>query len=121
MCVEPDLALGIKYDLSRIKEKVNDAVFEPFLSLVVKEIGYSFDLFLHQTGNEGKKPEKIILTGGSSAFPFIREGVQKSFPMRVFVGDPWARTVHQDGLRPILDSIGPRMAVCLGLAMRNII
>lgn len=119
--IEPDLVRKIKYDLAKIKEKINSAVFEPFLNLIIKEIAYSFDVFLHQTGNETKKPEKIILTGGSCVFPFIVENIQKNFPMRVFVGDPWARTVYQDGLRPVLDGISPRMAVCLGLAMRNII
>lgn len=119
--IEPDLVRKIKYDLAKIREKINSAVFEPFLNLLIKEIGYSFDLFLHQTGNELKKPEKIILTGGSCVFPFIAENIQKNFSMRVFIGDPWARTVYQDGLRPILDGIGPRMAVCIGLAMRNII
>lgn len=119
--IEPDLVRKIKYDLAKIKEKINSVVFEPFLNLIIKEIAYSFDVFLHQTGNEAKKPEKIILTGGSCVFPFITENIQKNFPMRVFVGDPWARTVYQDGLRPVLDGISPRMAVCLGLAMRNII
>lgn len=119
--IEPNLVQKIKYDLAKIREKISSAVFEPFLNLLIKEIAYSFDLFLHQTGNEAKKPEKIILTGGSCVFPFIAENIQKNFSMRVFIGDPWARTVYQDGLRPILDGIGPRMAVCLGLAMRNII
>lgn len=119
--IEPELVGKIKYDLSKIKEKISVEMFQPFLDSITKEIEYSFDLFFHQSGYENKKPEKIILAGGSCVFPFIKEGIQRNFPMRVFVGDPWARTVYQEGLRSILDGIGPRMAVCLGLAMRNII
>lgn len=111
----------VKRDLSLSVEKINPAVFHSMLDPIVKEIEYGFDLFLHQTGNQGKKPEKIILTGGSCVLPFIREEIQNKFPLRVFVGDPWARTVYQDGLRQILDEIGPRMSVAIGLALRNIV
>ena len=51
----------------------------------------------------------------------FKEEIEKKFSMKVFVGDPWARTVYQDGLRQILDGLGPRMAVSIGLAMRNIV
>ena len=100
---------------------VPDKIFMPLVDIVTREIEYSFDLFLSQTGNNGKKPEKIILTGGVSVLPFFKDEIEKRFSLKVFVGDPWARTVYQDGLRQVLDGIGPRMAVSIGLAMRNII
>ncbi len=119
--VEPDMVGQIKHDMSRYSGKIKTEIFSSFIGPIIKEIEYGFDLFLHQTGNEGKKPEKIILTGGSCVLPFIREEIQKVFPMKVFVGDPWARTIYQDGLKTVLDGLGPRMAVSIGLAMRNIV
>ncbi len=119
--IDPALTGQVKRELSRVKGKIDATIFRPVIEPIMKEIEYGFDLFLHQTGNEGKHPEKIILTGGSSVLPFFREEIQKKFPMRVFIGDPWARTVYQDGLRPILDSIGPRMSVAIGLALRNVV
>lgn len=119
--VDPCMVGQLKKDISLSKEKVNPEIFHTMIDPIVKEIEYGFDLFLHQTGNEGKRPEKIILTGGSCVLPFLREAIQQKFPMRVFVGDPWARTVYQDGLRQILDEIGPRMSVAIGLALRNIV
>lgn len=97
---------------------------EPFLSAldpIVKEIQYSFDIFLRQSGNEAKRPEKIILTGGASLFPVFVSHIASATGMKAFVGDPWARTVHQDGIKRILDEIGPRMSVAIGLALRNIV
>lgn len=111
----------IKQDISRYSGKIKTEAFGSFINPIIKEIEYGFDLFLHQTGNEGKRPEKIILTGGSSVLPFIREEIQKAFSLKVFVGDPWARTIYQDGLKTVLDGLGPRMAVAIGLAMRNIV
>lgn len=110
----------IKRDISTVGHgTIPTDIFVRQLDPIAKEIQYSFDLFLKQTGNENKRPEKIILTGGSSMFPPIQEYLQKSFSMRVFLGDPWARVLYQDGLKDVIDEIGPRMAVTIGLALRN--
>ena len=118
--IDDNLVGQVKKDLSHSKESLDPKIFLPVLDPIMKEIEYSFDLFLSQSGNEGKRPEKIILTGGSSVLPFIKEELSKKFPMKVFVGDPWARVVYQEGLKMVLDDIGPRMGVAIGLALRNI-
>lgn len=119
--IDPKLAGQIKTDLSRFpKGAIQTDLFDDILNAIIKEIEYSFDVYIHQIGNENKRPEKIILTGGSAVLPFIVDKLQKEFSMKVFVGDPWARIVYQQRLKPVLDSIGPRMAVAIGLAMRNI-
>ena len=110
-----------KVDLSKVAGKgVPMAPFQSMVDPILKEVQYSLDLFLHQSGNEGKRLEKIVLTGGSSVFPPIAAALQETFPVNVFVGNPWARVVHQQGLKPVLDSFGPRMGVAIGLALRNI-
>lgn len=112
----------LKYDMMRIgTSDIPQELFASSIDPLVKEIQYGFDLFLHQTGNEQKRPEKIILTGGSAVFPPIATQLSKAFSMKVFVGDPWARVVYQQGLKQVLDSLGPRMAVSIGLALRNIV
>ncbi len=118
--VGPELVEQVKKDAAKM-DGVSSEIFGNLIDPIVKEIEYSFDLFLHQIGNEKKRPEKIILTGGTSVLPFIKEEIQKKFPVKVFVGDPWARTIYQDGLKQVLDEVGPRMAVSIGLAMRNIV
>lgn len=109
----------VKQDLSQIFD-LNDKIFKSFVEPVVKEIGNSFEIYFSLNGNKDRQPEKIILTGGSAVLPFLREEIKKNFDTRVFIGDPWARVVHQDGLRMMLDKIGPRMSVAIGLALRNI-
>jgi type IV pilus assembly protein PilM len=118
--VEKDLVSRLKQDISRLPvEKIPEVLFQSGLDPIIKEIQYSFDMYLHQTGNEQKRPEKIILTGGSSVFPIFANVLSQKFPMKVFVGDPWARVVYQQGLKSVLDEIGPRMSSAIGLAMRN--
>lgn len=117
-----DVVRQMKYDMAMMDEKkIPTAIFRNILDPIVKEIQYSFDLYLHQIGNEKKVPEKIILSGGSSVFPPIAHHLRQAFDMKVFVGDPWARVVHQQGMRQLLDDIGPSMGVTIGLAMRNIV
>lgn len=114
--------MAVKQDLSKLPgNKIPAEAFMRLIDPIIKEIQYSFDLFLHQTGNENKRPEKIILTGGACLFPPIAEMIRESFSMKVFIGDPWARVVYQQGLKGMLDKIGPRMAGAIGLALRGMI
>jgi len=120
--LKKDEVLQAKKDLSRLSEQdIDPTPFEQLTNPIIKEIEYGFDLYAHQSGEEEKKPEKIILTGGSSFFPPIARSIREYFDMRVFIGDPWARVVYQQGLKSVLDDIGPRMAVSIGLALRNIV
>ena len=114
--------LAVKQDLSRVPSgSISSAPFTRLIEPIIKEIQYSFDLFLHQTGNENKRPEKIILTGGACLFPPIAEEIRQAFAMKVFIGDPWARVVYQQGLKKMLDKIGHRMAGAIGLALRGMV
>lgn len=109
----------IKKDISSVESALPYERFMPFLDPLAKEIQGSLDLYLQQTGNEGKAPEKIILSGGAALFSPIASYLTKTFPMKVFVGDPWARVIYQPGLKPVLRDIGSRMAVSIGLALRH--
>ncbi|OGH73414.1 MAG: hypothetical protein A3C90_03910 [Candidatus Magasanikbacteria bacterium RIFCSPHIGHO2_02_FULL_51_14] len=111
-----------KRDFSRVNAKeLPTAPFASVFDPIIKEIEYGFSVYMRQLGSENKRPEKIILTGGSAVFPPLVRRIEESFDARVFVGDPWARVVYQQGLKPTLDEIGPRMAVSIGLALRNIV
>ncbi len=97
------------------------SIFMPIIDPIAKEIGYSFDLYLRQSGNEGKRPEKIILTGGSGVLPLLASHLADIFKIKCYIGDPWGRVVHQEGLKNLLNQIGPRMSVAIGLALRNLV
>ncbi len=117
--VDRSLVGQIKKDVSRVGGAMPYDRFMSFFDPLAKEIQYSFDLYLQQTGNEGKTPEKIILSGGGALFAPIASYLAEVFPMKVFVGDPWARVIYQSGLKPVLRDIGSRMAVSIGLALRH--
>lgn len=99
-------------------------MFETAIAPMITELRYSMNLYLGQAeaapGGAPKQVEKIILTGGSAALPSLAPYFAKQLGIKAYVGDPWARVVAPEGLRPVLDEIGPRFAVSLGLAMRDI-
>jgi type IV pilus assembly protein PilM len=97
------------------------ATLMPIIDPMVKQIEYSFNLYLNQTGNEQKRPEKIVLTGGAAMVPYLADHLADAFKIKCYLGDPWARTVYQDKLKPLLNEIGPRMSVCIGLALKNLV
>lgn len=89
-------------------------VLEPLLT----EIRYSVSLYHRQQG-EVKQVDKIVLTGGSSRLPNLSTYLSKTVNMNTYIGDPWARVATHDDLQGVLDDIGPRFAVSVGLAMRD--
>ncbi|MFA6603423.1 MAG: pilus assembly protein PilM [Patescibacteria group bacterium] len=97
-------------------------IFEATVAPLLTELQYSMNLYSgqQQEGQPAKRIEKIILTGGSAALPQLVDYFSRQLNVRVYAGDPWARVVYPDGLRPILDEIGYRFAVATGLAMRDI-
>ena len=101
------------------KEKFFD-IFLPVVDPIIKEIDLSFALYARQMG-ERAKPEKIILSGGMAFMPYLVNYIADKFQVKCYIGDPWARTVYPQSLKPVLHKIGPRMAVAIGLALRNMV
>jgi len=96
-------------------------IFEATMVPMVTELKYSIDLYVGQNEDQaGKQVEKIILTGGTSLLPSLAGYFSKQLNIKTYVGDPWARVVYPDEIRPILDEIGTRFSVAIGLAMRDI-
>ncbi len=65
--------------------------------------------------------EKIILAGGSAFLLNLPAYLEKTLSLKTFIGDPWARVIHPVDLKPLLQEIGPRFAVSIGLAMRELV
>ncbi len=96
-------------------------ILSTLLKPIVDEIKYSFNLYQGQTeGGQQKRIDKIILTGGSALLPSLPEFITQLMNVNAYLGDPWARVIYPQDLRPILDEIGPRFTVAIGCAMRDI-
>jgi len=94
---------------------------EEAIAPIITEIKYLLKTYYDSMGQE-KLLDKIILTGGTALLGnYLDKYLTNILNIRTYVGDPWARVVYPEELRPILMEIGPRFSVALGLAMREII
>ncbi len=107
-----------KLDLSSAGEKNKEfpKAIEETISPIVNEIKYALNLFQQ----ENNKPiEKLIISGGGASLPNIIDYLSGVLNMKVIIGDPWSRLSYPLDLKPVLDEIGPRMAIATGLALRE--
>ncbi len=108
----------MKYDLSVTAASGElPPVLKEAMMPIVHEVKYSLDLYGQQQVG-GSSIEKIILTGGSASLPQIDRVLTEALNTNVYIGDPWARLATYPDLKPVLDEIGPRFAVAVGLAMK---
>ena len=98
-------------------QKSVPAIIRKSLDFIINEIKYAFELYQRQGDN---KVDKIILSGGSAFLPNLTNYLSELLGLPVIIGDPWDRIVYPLDLKPLLTEIGPRMAACIGLSMRDI-
>jgi type IV pilus assembly protein PilM len=95
-------------------------IIKASLAPLINEIRYCINLYHSQEEMRGKRIEKIILTGGGAMLPNLTEHLVQFLNFKTYIGDPWARIIYPEELRPVLDEIGPKFSVAIGLAMREI-
>jgi len=86
------------------------------VSPIVNEIKYALNLYQNKSN---KKVDKIILSGGSALLMNFTDYLSKILNINVVVGNPWSTISYPLDLKPLLDEIAPRMAIAIGLALRE--
>ncbi|MEK7094691.1 MAG: type IV pilus assembly protein PilM [Patescibacteria group bacterium] len=107
----------IKHDLAEGQTDGVPKAVEDLFMPIVNEISYAMKMHAESEWAKQAKVEKVILTGGSAHLPGLDVFLTERLNVRTYVGDPWARIKVHESLRPVLDEIGPRYSVALGLAM----
>ncbi|MBX4186925.1 MAG: type IV pilus assembly protein PilM [Candidatus Doudnabacteria bacterium] len=88
-------------------------VMRPILDVIKNEAGQLISLF----ESRGQQIDKIILSGGGSKLPSLREYLI-TLGKPVIAANPWARVLFPEKLKPIIEPLGLNLAVAMGLAMR---
>jgi len=86
------------------------------VSPIVNEIKYALNLFQNKSD---KKVDKIILSGGSALLVNFTSYLSKILDINVLAGNPWGKISYPVELKPLLDEIAPRLAISIGLALRE--
>jgi type IV pilus assembly protein PilM len=89
-------------------------VMRPILDVIKNEVGQLIGLF----ESRGQKIDKIIITGGGSRLPNLKEYLV-SLGKPVVTANPWTRVSYPEKLKQVVEPLGLNLAVAMGLAMRN--
>ncbi len=89
----------------------------PLLDLILEEIKKVFRTFYRE---EGKEVEKIILAGGLSRMPGLKEYFNVELKKETEIADPFFAIASPPLLREELKRIGPSLAISVGLAMKGL-
>ncbi len=108
-----DLSLSLNTDTRKALPLLIQSTLEP----IVTEMQYMIDFFRSQNNGD---IEKVILSGGSAMLLNLADYFSKRLNLKVIVGDPWSRINYPAELKPVLSEVGPKLAVAIGLAMREI-
>ncbi len=104
-----------KYDLAASSDSsAMPKMISDIVAPIFNEVKYILEVF---GSKEGYTVEKIILTGGSAMLHGLPEYLSTMLDVNVVIGDPWFRVAYPVEIKPVLEQIGPRMAVAIGLAM----
>lgn len=118
--VSLDKAEQFKQDLAADKE-VKDVILpktiEQSFGPILNEIKFTLKAY---SDSQHKQVEKIILTGGMAMTAQLAPWLSEVLRLNVEIGDPFAGVIYPVELRPVLDRIGSKMSVAVGLAMREI-
>ena len=98
---------------SRVPETIQFAT-----TAIINEVKHLIKLYKIQSN---QPLEKIILSGGSAFLPNFPEYISQTLEIKAYIGDPWARIVYPVELKSVLRELGPKLAVAVGLGMREII
>lgn len=119
MGIDIEQAEQFKFDLSisdfSKEDKIPKVIFEAIEPIII-EIKYMLDLF---SNSGGSNIEKIVLSGGGSLLFNLDRYLENYVNIKTIVGDPWFRIVYPRELKPILEQIGPKLGVAVGLALRG--
>jgi len=108
-----DLSVSLSADSREELPQLITKSLEP----IITEIQYLLDFF-HSKNEE--QVEKIVLSGGGALLLNLAAYLEQRLNIKVIVGDPWNRVAYPQELRPVLSEVGPKLAVAIGLAMREI-
>ncbi len=109
----------MKRDFSYNQTKDLPPAIKTALAPVLHEIRYIINLATQAMIEDLGSIDKILLTGGSSRMNGLAEYLQAEIGLNIYLGDPWNRLqVPRDG-GLVLDEVGPKLAVAIGLALRG--
>jgi type IV pilus assembly protein PilM len=106
------------YGILPTENKIGKEVREILIPLINSLFKDFEQTFINFENVEGKKIEKIILTGGTANLPGLLQYFQNNFKIEVEIANPFKKIYYPPILEETLKEIGPSFSIAVGLALR---
>jgi Tfp pilus assembly PilM family ATPase len=100
----------------RLREKFQKA-FLNSLELILREVKIMMQNYYQE---ENREIKKIIITGGTSLLPGVKDCFKKYFNKETEIADPFQGLVYPDILENELKKMGPFFSVAVGMAKKGL-
>ena len=101
-----------------LKEKKEiKEILIPLIDVILKEIEIIFNNFEQKGGGE---IQKIILAGGLSLLPGLKEYFAENLKMETAIASPFSNILYPSILEKTLAEMGPSFAIAVGAALRGL-
>jgi len=116
-------SLSIDYNKAKeIREKQGlsnniKKVLSPLVDSFIQDIKNTFNNFYRE---EGKEVERVILSGGPSLMPGIKEYFSDELKKETIFTNPFLNISYPKTIKETLERMGPTYAIGVGLAMKGL-
>ncbi|OGZ24856.1 MAG: hypothetical protein A2W71_02885 [Candidatus Nealsonbacteria bacterium RIFCSPLOWO2_02_39_8] len=122
-------SLNIEYNEARgLKEKQGltigtgknaeaEKAMIPLVNFILEEVKNTFRDFYE---DEGKKPQKIILAGGTVLMPGLKDYFSSEFEQEIAIANPFLGLSYPTALGSALKQTAPSYGVAIGLAIKGL-
>jgi Tfp pilus assembly PilM family ATPase len=119
--MQPQQAEEYKKTYGLTKDELEGKVrlaLEAVLKLVADEIKKAIHFYV--TEEKETAPSLVIVTGGTSAMPFLVSSLAEILNLEVILGNPFANFLLDQGMSKKLQDFGSLYSVAVGLALAEI-
>ena len=117
--------LNLEYWQAEKIKKENGIIYErnvekslvPLLNLILGEVREIYNDFLEK---DKRKIEKLVLSGGSSLLPGLKEYFELNLNLKTEIGDPFSELVCPASLKGTLNKMKSLYAISVGVALRGL-
>jgi type IV pilus assembly protein PilM len=114
--IEQKIPEDIK-NFSAEKKEEMQKVITPLVDLILEESKKIFRDFYQK---EGKEVERVVLAGGVSLMPGLKEYFSKELNKEAVLGNPFWGISCPEALFKVLDGAGPSYSVATGVALKGL-
>lgn len=90
----------------------------PFIDAIINEVKRVIEM---SERNYGRRPERVILSGGEANLAGLRKYIEEQLSLPVLKAEPFNKINYPSDIEPLMRELGPILTVAIGLGIREMV